>query len=72
MIRKTNDAIPSTGNTRKVSSASCASRTNRIAAVPISVSDEPNSVTTPSVTSWSSACTSLVSREMSTPAWRRE
>ena len=40
--------------------------------MPTSVSDEPNSVTMPSETSWSSACTSFVSREMITPAWRRE
>jgi hypothetical protein len=40
--------------------------------VPISVRVEPNSVTTPSETSWSSACTSLVSREISTPACLRE
>ena len=72
MIRNANDAIPSTGKIRNVSSASSASSQNRIAAVPSSVSDEPNSVTTPSVTSWSSACTSLVSREMIAPAWRRE
>ena len=38
----------------------------------MSVSVAPNSVTTPSDTSWSSACTSFVSREMITPAWRRE
>ena len=72
MIRNTNDAIPSTGKIRNVSSASCASSQTRIAAVPTSVSVEPNSVTTPSVTSWSSACTSFVSREMIAPAWRRE
>ncbi len=46
--------------------------TSRITTVPTSVSVEPKSVTMPSVTSWSSACTSLVRREMSTPAWRRE
>ena len=72
MIRNTNEAIPSTGKIRKVSSASCASSQTRITAVPTSVSVEPNSVTTPSVTSWSSACTSFVSREMIAPAWRRE
>ena len=72
MIRKTSEPIPSTGKIRKQSSASCQSSKTRIAAVPMSVSDEPNSVTTPSETSWSSACTSLVMREMSTPAWRRE
>ena len=72
MIRNTNDAIPSTGKISSVSSASSASSQNRIAAVPISVSVEPNSVTTPSETSWSSACTSFVSREMIAPAERRE
>ena len=61
-----------TGSTRKVSSASLTSSSSRITAVPMSVSDDWNSVTTPSVTSWSSACTSLVMREMSTPARRRE
>ena len=40
--------------------------------VPISVSEDWNSVTTPSLTSWSSAWTSLVIRETSTPARRRE
>ena len=45
---------------------------NRITAVPISVSDEPKSVTMPSLTSVSSASTSLESREISTPARRRE
>ena len=37
----------------------------------MSVSELENSVTTLSVTSWSSACTSLVMREMSPPARRR-
>ena len=55
-----------------VISASFASMASRIAAVPISVSDAENSVTIPSVTSWSSACTSLVMREISTPALLRE
>ena len=72
MIRKASEPIPSTGKTRNVISASCQSSTSRITAVPTSVSDEPNSVTMPSETSWSSACTSLVRREMITPAWRRE
>ena len=63
-IRKASDAIPSTGKMRNVSRASSASSTMRMTAVPMSVSVEPNSVTTPSLTSWSSACTSFVSREM--------
>ncbi len=70
--RKITLAISSTGNTAKVTSASSASRKTRIAAVPISVSEAENSVTTPSVTSWSSACTSLVMREITTPARLRE
>ena len=41
-------------------------------AVPTRVRVEENSVWMPSVTSWSSACTSLVSREISTPALFRE
>ena len=53
-------------------SSSPTSSSSRITAVPTSVSVEPNRVTTPSDTSWSSACTSLVRREMITPAWRRE
>ena len=63
--------IASSGKLRKVTSASRASSANRIAAVPISVSDDENSVTTPSVTSWSSASTSFVIREISTPALLR-
>jgi hypothetical protein len=72
MMRNASEPIPSTGKTRNVTSASCQSSTSRITAVPTSVSDEPNSVTIPSLTSWSSACTSFVRREMITPAWRRE
>ncbi len=72
MIRKSSEAIPSTGKTVYVISASSASSVNRITAVPISVSDEPNSVTIPSETSVSSASTSFESREMSTPARLRE
>ncbi len=45
---------------------------NRITAVPISVSDDPKSVTIPSETSVSSASTSFDMREMSTPARLRE
>ena len=40
--------------------------------MPISVSVAENSVEIPSVTSWSSAWTSFVSREISTPALLRE
>jgi hypothetical protein len=72
MMRKATDPIPSTGKTRNVSRASCQSSTTRITAVPTSVSEDPNRVTMPSETSWSSACTSFVRREMITPAWRRE
>jgi hypothetical protein len=71
-MRKAKEPIASSGKTRKVRAASSRSSTTRITAVPISVSDEPNSVTMPSETSWSSACTSLVTREMIAPAWRRE
>ena len=60
-----------TGKIRKVISASCTSRESRIPTVPISVSAALNSVTTESVTSESSASTSLVMREISTPAGRR-
>jgi hypothetical protein len=55
-----------------VTIASSGSSRNRIAATPTSVRVEENSVTIPSVTSWSSACTSLVIREISTPALLRE
>ena len=57
---------------RNVISASPGSSSSRIAAVPTSVSVEEKSVAIPSVTSWSSACTSFVSREMITPALLRE
>ena len=60
-----------TGKMRNVSSASSTSSTSRIAIVPTSVSVLENSVTTLSVTSESSAWTSLVIREISCPAWRR-
>ena len=56
------------GSTEQVASASCQSRMNRITAVPISVSVLWTSVATPSVTSWSIASTSFVSRLMITPA----
>ena len=44
----------------------------RIAAVPISMRLDEKSVWMPSVMSWSSACTSLVMREISTPVLLRE
>ena len=40
--------------------------------MPISVSVAEKSVAMPSVTSWSSACTSFVMREIRTPALLRE
>ena len=43
-----------------------------MAAVPNSISVAEKSVAIPSVTSWSSACTSLVMREISTPVLLRE
>ena len=65
-------ATSRTGKVRNVISASSGSSTIRITAVPMSVSVAENSVEIPSVTSWSSACTSFVSREISTPALLRE
>jgi hypothetical protein len=56
---------------RKVTSARLGSSTSRITAVPISVRVEEKSVWIPSVTSWSSACTSFVMREISTPVLLR-
>ena len=56
------------GITMSVASASRQSRKKRITAVPTSVSVFWTSDVTPSVTSWSSASTSFVSRLMSTPA----
>ena len=69
-----NSTLPTAriGKVRNVTSASSGSRKTRITAVPISVSVDEKSVTIPSVTSWSSACTSLVSREITTPALLRE
>ena len=57
-----------TGITANVASASRQSSTNSRIAVPNSVSVLCTSVVTPSVTSWSSASTSFVSRLMITPA----
>ena len=51
----------------EVTSASATSSESRITTTPTSVSVLENSVTIPSVTSLSSACTSLVIREISTP-----
>ena len=59
------------GNTQNVISASFKSSVSRITAVPTSVRPDWNSVTTESVTRLSSASTSLVMREISTPAGRR-
>ena len=50
-----------------MTSASCTSRKSRITTTPTSVSALENRVTMPSVTSWLSASTSLVIREISTP-----
>ena len=63
--------IASSGKVRKVTSASWTSSASRIATTPSSVSVLENSVITPSVTRLSSAWTSLVSREISTPGLRR-
>ena len=56
------------GTTVSVASASFQESTNRITAAPPSVSVFWISEVTPSVTSWSSASTSFVSRLISTPA----
>ena len=69
-----NRTLPTASNgnvARKVTSASGTSSSSRITTVPTSVSVLEKSVTMPSVTSWSSACTSLVRREISTPVLRR-
>ena len=60
------------GITRKVSNARWGSITNRITITPRSISVDWNSVARPSEISWSSASTSLVIREMITPARLRE
>ena len=65
--RKITLPIASSGKVRNVISASWTSIVSRITTTPTSVSMLENSVTIPSVTSVSSACTSLVSREISTP-----
>ena len=58
------------GKTQNVTSASFGSRMIRITTVPSSVRPDWKSVTTESVTRLSSASTSLVMREISTPAGR--
>ncbi len=67
-VRKIRVAITSSGITVTVASASFQSRKKRMIAVPISVRLLCTSVVTPSVTSWSSASTSLVRRLITTPA----
>ena len=71
-IRKITLPIKSTGKVRKVTSARLGSSTIRMTAVPTSVRVAENRVCIPSVTSWSRAWMSLVSREISTPALLRE
>ena len=71
-IRKITLPTSSTGKVRNVIRARPGSSTIRITAVPTSVSVAENRVAMPSVTSWSSACTSFVRREMITPALLRE
>ncbi len=62
----------SSGNVAtNTTSASSTSSNNRMMTVPTSVRLAENSVTIPSVTSWSSACTSFVRREIRTPVLRR-
>ena len=67
-LRKTAVATLISGMTAQVASASRQSRTKRMIAVPISVSVFWTRLVTPSVTSWSIASTSFVSRLMITPA----
>ena len=64
-------AIASSGKVRKVIRASLTSSRSRITITPTRVSVAENIVTTPLVTSWLSASTSLVIREISTPGLRR-
>jgi hypothetical protein len=56
---------------RKVTSARGTSSASRIAITPSSVSVLENSVTIPSVTRLSRACTSFVNREINTPGLLR-
>ena len=67
-LRKTAVARLISGMTAQVASASRQSRMKRMIAVPISVSEFWTRLVTPSVTSWSIASMSFVSRLMSTPA----
>ena len=67
-VRKSAVATPISGITAHVASASRQSRMKSRIAVPMSVSVLCTSVVTPSVTSWSIASTSFVSRLMITPA----
>ncbi len=71
-IRNATPPISRIGSAIKVSSASLESSTTRITTTPISVSPDWISVAIPSSTNWSSASTSLVIREMITPARLRE
>jgi hypothetical protein len=71
-IRNASDATSRIGKVTNVTSARPGCSTNRITVTPISVSDAWNSVITLSVTSWLSASTSFVIREISTPALLRE
>ena len=67
-LRKSAVATVIAGITTSVASASRQSRKKRMIVVPSSVSVFWTSDVTPSVTSWSSASTSFVSRLMITPA----
>ena len=67
-VRKITVAMLISGMTAQVASASRQSSTKRMIAVPASISVLCTSVVTPSVTSWSIASTSFVSRLMITPA----
>ncbi len=66
--RKTAVAIDMNGKTMSAASASRQSSQKRITAEPISISVFWTRLVTPSVTSWSSASTSFVIREMIAPA----
>ena len=66
-IRKATLPIASSGKVTKVTRASCRSSSSRITTTPTRVSVLEIRVTTPSVTRVSSASTSFVSREISTP-----
>ncbi len=70
-MRKITLAIASRGKVRNVIRASGTSSTSRITTTPTSVKVLEKRVITPSVTRLSSACTSFVIREISTPGLRR-